>query len=122
MTLSTHLNHHILSLLREHRGRGNAITAKELGELLHFSERTVRQAVSDLRKRGHPIASAPNPPWGFYLPANRGEAEECSRHLWSRVREIAEVARAFDQAAEGLGVKRTRLEQQAFVFGEGEAS
>lgn len=57
------------------------------------------------------------------MPADRSEAEECSRHLWSRVREIAEVARAFDRAAaDKLGIKRTTYEQVKLVFGEGEAS
>lgn len=112
----------VLGLLAYYKGRDNAITARFISRVVSTSERTVRQIISDLRRRGYPIGSSPNPPSGFYLPATRAEAEECSAHLWSRVRNQAEVARAFDQAAEGLGVKRTRLEQQAFVFGEGEAS
>lgn len=99
VSLSTHLDQGVLSVIRDHRGRGNAITARRIGEILHIDQRS---------------------PWGFYLPANRSEAEECSRHLWSRVREIAEVARAFDEAARGLGVRRVKAEQARMVFGEGQ--
>jgi len=111
----------ILKLLHHYRGRENAVTARFIASVVGTNERTVRQVISDLRRLGHPIASTPNPPWGFYMPADRSEAEECSRHLWSRAREIAEVARAFDHAAGGLGVKRERVEQVRMVFGEEEA-
>lgn len=100
------------------RGRERAVTAFELSQALGASSRKVRAAVHELRRRGHPVASAVEPPVGFYIPTSVEEADVCSRHLWARVREIAEVARAFDRAAAAVGLCRSRAEQVRFVFGE----
>lgn len=98
--------------------RAQPITAVEVAVLVGTSERYVRRAVSALRRDGYPIGSTPHGDAGFYWPATLPEAEECSRHLWSRVREIAEVARAFDAAARGLGLQRELPEQVRLVFEE----
>lgn len=100
------------------KGRERAAKAWELAQALGVSTRQVRAAVHDLRRAGHPIASAVEPPTGFYLPTTVEEADACSRHLWARVRETAEVARAFDRAAARLGLTRTLRDQVRFVFGD----
>lgn len=124
--MATALHDHLLlsvrCLLLKRIGRDSAITSRRMAEILRCPERAVRQAVSELRLQGHPIASSPTKPEGYYWPRDREEAEECSRTLWSRVRAQAEVARAYDRAAEGLGVRHGRLEQVRMVFGEEEAS
>lgn len=99
-------------------GRRNAVRAKDLARALGMSEREVRATVHELRCLGVPVGSAVEPPTGFYIPAGREEADACSRHLWARVREIAQAARAFDRAAESLGLYRGRAEQIELVFGE----
>jgi biotin operon repressor len=104
------------------RGRGRAVSAVVLGARLGISQRVLRAAVNELRNLGKPVGSAVEAPAGYYVPETREEALECSAHLWARVREIARVARAFDQAAARLGVRRQRAEQIRLVFGgdEGE--
>lgn len=99
-------------------GRDNAIPSRALARALRMPERTVRASVHQLRCSGFAIGSAVEPPFGFYLPRDREEADLCSRQLWSRVSEIARVARAFDFAARGLGLRRGQVEQIKMVFGE----
>lgn len=85
-------------------GRDNARTAYEIGGMIHdqigyrLDERKVRKVASDLRRRGHLIASSPRKPWGFYRPANIAEAEECREQLARRLREIRLTVVAFDKA------------------------
>jgi biotin operon repressor len=48
----------VLSLLRQHRGRDNAISARELAEHTTVAPTTVRDMVADLREEwGVPVAS-----------------------------------------------------------------
>ncbi|MGH2627986.1 MAG: HTH domain-containing protein [Anaerolineales bacterium] len=108
----------VLRIVRSH-ARDHAITAGELAHWTQSSERAVRKTVADLRRDGYPIASTPHEGGGFYWPRTLADAEECSRHLWSRVRQIADVARAFDTAARGLGLERGLSEQVRLVFEEG---
>ena len=104
-------------LKRKAVGRKNAIRARDLARILGMPERNVRAVIHELRCLGAPVGSAVEPPTGFYIPADREEADVCSRHLWARVAEIARVARAFDRAAEDLGLRRGQMEQIKFVFG-----
>lgn len=115
-TKEASLSETLMSVLKEHEGRDSAITAKHLARMLGTNERTIRQLVADLRAEGKLIASTVYEPCGFFVPATRAEADECSRHLWSRVRKIAEIARQFDQSAQKIGISRTRAEQIALVL------
>lgn len=108
--LPTDLTGRLLDLIP--MGRAHAVPARVLARRLGTSERRVRALVSELRRRGYPIASTPHEPAGFYWPASREEAEECSTHLWSRVREQAAVARDFDRAAEARFRIPADLEQR----------
>lgn len=101
-------------------GRENAVRARELAHAVGMPERTVRAVVHELRCLGVPVGSAVEPPTGFYVPADREEADACSRHLWARVAEIAQAARSFDRAARDLGLRRGQPEQVRLVFGEEE--
>lgn len=88
----------VLAVIEGARGRDKAITASHLAAVTRLSNRTVRAVVAELRRQGYPIASAVNPPYGYYLPASLEEARECQAQLWSRVGEVAATARAFDRA------------------------
>ena len=88
----------VYAVIEECRGRKRAMTAKQIARFAGLNERCVRMVIADLRKRGYAIASAVNPPYGYYLPASLEEARECQAHLWSRVGEVAATARAFDRA------------------------
>jgi len=102
-------------------GKSNARTAKQIGAKVGLDTRNVRNRISKLRNFGYLIASSADN--GFYYPTNKEEAMICSRQLWSRVRQIAEVARSFDKAAdEKFNLSVSKVEQIAFVFNESEAS
>lgn len=98
-------------------GRGRAVNSGVLARRLGVSQRTLRAVVNELRNEGKPVGSAVEAPAGYYVPETREEAQACSTHLWARVREIAKAARAFDQAAAQLGIRRQRAEQVHLVFG-----
>ena len=114
------LEAHILSELTQHaQGRVRAITADNLAKKVGVPERAVRRCITSLRLQGELIASSVEVPAGYYVPETRAEARVCSAHLWSRVREIAAVARAFDQAASAFGRQRSREQQIALIFEDG---
>lgn len=90
------------------RGRGHAITARELGRLMAphvgavVDERTVRQIASDLRLRGEAICSAVHRPYGFYAPTCADEAERGMAHVFSREREVRKIAKACRVTIRGM--------------------
>ena len=88
----------VLAAIRERRGREAAITSRQLALVVRCSDREARRLVSELRREGYPIASAVHAPYGFYWPESPEEARECQAHLYSRIRELAETARALDRA------------------------
>lgn len=88
----------LLRIIEQCRGREKAMTARQLARLIGTNEREIRAMIAELRRQGHPIASPVHPPYGFFVPANREEAEECQMHLYSRMREIGITARALEQA------------------------
>lgn len=88
----------IWSLLQNRKGRKRALTAKQLARLVGASERRVRENISELRRQGHPIASAVHPPYGFFVPETPEEAHECLGHLYSRIREIGQTAAPLEKA------------------------
>lgn len=78
-----------------HHGRQRSITSKRLGQRLNLGRANatpVRVAIAELRMEGHPIASTNSAPKGYYIPANVEEANECLRHLRSRVKKICQAA------------------------------
>ena len=90
------------------QGRKHAMTARSLSRVLGIPEREVREIVSELRRERHPIASAVNPPYGFYIPKNMQEAKECRQHLYSRITQLKKTAKAFDAAIDGSFDKQVK--------------
>jgi biotin operon repressor len=89
---------HVLAAVERARGRSHAVTATHLAAVTRLSTRSVRAVVAELRRQGYPIASAVQPPYGFYVPATPEEAQECQAQLYSRIRELGITARALDRA------------------------
>lgn len=105
-------------LIRQAPGRARALTAAALAGTFQTTERVIRDAISRLRTQGCLVASSPTEPPGYYIPRSMAEAEECRRHLWSRVRAQAAVARAFDAAiARTFDREITVREQVQLAFG-----
>lgn len=92
------------------------VQAKTLAEVLECPEVKAREAVRSARLKGVLICSDR---YGFFLPRTDSEAKATVHSLFSRVREIAKVARAVDAARErrfGRGLSKD--EQIELVFGE----
>lgn len=90
---------HILLLV----GRHAAITDEEICALLGKSpsyERTVRDAIRDLRKAGHPICSESGV--GYWWPASREEAEGTAAELRSRATDMFDTAKLIEDSADRL--------------------
>ena len=88
----------VYAVVERARGRNRAVTASHLAAVTRLSTRSVRAVVAELRRQGYPIASAVQPPYGFYVPATPEEAQECQAQLYSRIRELGITARALDRA------------------------
>ncbi len=88
----------VLSILRRHVGRGQAIKGQEIAEQLELSYRMVRRCIAELEKE-HPIASTTEPPYGFYIVETAEEAREYRRVLRSRGKEIFIRYARFKQSA-----------------------
>jgi len=84
------------------------------GLRLAYSERKVRRIVRAVRREKDPrhvIGSLPEgrdgARRGYFVCRSLAEAKRVSAHLWSRVREQAETARDFDEAAaRAFGLKQ----------------
>lgn len=91
------------------------VQAKALAEALEVPEVKAREAVRSARLKGVLICSDR---YGFFLPRNDSEAKATVHSLFSRVREIAKVARAVDAARQRrFGNSLTKDEQIELVFG-----
>lgn len=68
--------------LAKHRGRDHGISVAELSVVTGLSARTLREAISELRTRGHAIVGTPET--GYYIAQTPDEVQECCRFLRAR--------------------------------------
>lgn len=62
-------------------GKQNALTAKEIANLLGIDERAVTRQIRKEREQGYLICSSKDLNGGFFLPENKAEAEEFVRRI-----------------------------------------
>ena len=92
-------------------GHNNAITAGILARSLGESnDRRIRLAIEQLQHDGVAIASSVSPPMGYYMPANKEEAETYAKSLKDRARMIFIRRRNFRRAA---GLSEPKIGQMA---------
>ena len=72
-------------------GEQNAISARELSQILHCHRRKITLAINHLRCNGEVICSNTH---GYYRPACVQDAVRTYRHMTSRQREIARAAKS----------------------------
>jgi predicted DNA-binding transcriptional regulator YafY len=106
------LDRALLRILSFHPGREKSVGGRDLRSLAAVSgfrvpERTLREAIKQLRRKGHLICSAPGEEGGYYLAANLAEFQEFARMEYEA--KIADMS-------ETLNVMRKAAVQQ---FGEG---
>ena len=85
-----------------HEGEENAITGKEICELLNITMRQMTKAMETERRAGHPICAATGKTPGYFLAATREEMERYGRALHHRAGEIYKTRRACLKAAMNL--------------------
>jgi len=88
----------LLAILKLHRGRDQAITAKELARFLNEEDRTIRKEIRALISQGAPIASTTQFPYGYFLTETMVEAHEYMQSLRNRLIEDALRRRDFKRA------------------------
>ena len=94
-----HLEKLILRILKRHRGRNNSVTCRRLEKNTGYSSRNIRKTIANLVIQHHIlIASSVHYPYGFYLIADKQEAETCLRQYYSRVKEVVKRARILNEA------------------------
>jgi hypothetical protein len=95
----------ILSVMASHTGRQRAIGRSELlADLARMGhqvrERTVREAIKQLRRLGHLICSMPGVDGGYYLAQSMDEFEEFDRvELGAKIADMDQTRQAMRQAA-----------------------
>lgn len=79
----TKTHDHVLTIIREHRGRGNAISYKAIAALVDKHPRTVREVVSQLIFQfGQPIGTCyETSGGGYYLIVSPWELEDTYEKL-----------------------------------------
>ncbi len=91
---------HLLSLLKLHLGKANAITGKELARILgEDNDRAIREEIRDLISQGIPIAASTQSPYGYYIVQTMDEAEQYMGQLKNRLINDALRRRDFKKAA-----------------------
>jgi pyruvate-formate lyase len=92
------LTDRILSMLGT--GRQSALTAGYFQTQFGFrDDRKIRLAIDHLIDKGWPVLSAVEPPYGYYLPDNQAEVDECYGQLKSRAIETLDRAKKIKEAA-----------------------
>lgn len=84
----------IKSILKRHRGRKNPISRRDLLQSLnghHTQDRRLRQLINEIRKEGLPILFTTSKPYGYYLPDNFQELQECKRKLQSYIIDLCVI-------------------------------
>jgi hypothetical protein len=100
------LDRSILRILSFHVGCSNTIGRTALVAALRdhgyrVSERQARAQISQLRKAGHLICSAPGEDGGYYLPANDQEFDDFVRTEYlAKITDMQETLSAMKKAAE----------------------
>jgi len=95
------LKSHLKSILERHEGKARAIPGRELASMVgHRDDRSVRMAIRELISDGLPVASSTESPPGYFIVANRQEAEQYALSIRSRLIEDAIRRRDFRRAAD----------------------
>lgn len=81
------------------KGRGNAITTREISRISGLSPREVTRCICDERRHGAPILS--DPATGFWLASNVEELRRCITALNRRACEILKTAQGMELHWEG---------------------
>jgi len=99
------LGEEILTILSRHKGRDEAILGKDLtGKVrlkgYHVNNRIVRIQISQLRKAGYLIGSAPGTNGGYYLCSSPEEFEEFVREEYlGKISDMQSTLHAMQQSA-----------------------
>jgi hypothetical protein len=94
----------VLSILRAHQGRANAITgndiAAKLGHRGKYAYRPVQEVIRGLKRQGHLIVAAvDDEPKGYFIAATAAEWQRYGASFISRATDIWQTARTMEKAA-----------------------
>ena len=98
----TNIKPRLKVILERHRGREKAITSRELVYSLDSNDRSVRLAIRELIAEGIPVASAVQPPLGYFIAQNFAEVQEYALSVRRRLVEDALRRRDFLRSARCL--------------------
>lgn len=74
--------------MREHKGKQNAVTSKEIEAVFGCKGAEVRSMVNELRCRSVPICSCNR---GYYFAQTQGDVDRTVAHLNGRIQKIREA-------------------------------
>jgi hypothetical protein len=88
-------------ILLRHEGRDQAITGKQLAELLGYKDdRVIRETIAELIDEGLPVAASCSGTMGYFVVNSRIEANDYAQSLKSRLIADAVRRRNFRRASD----------------------
>lgn len=95
----------VWDLIVAHRGRSQAVTAREIARVVGGDDRTVRDAVEHLRgSEGKPIMSASRHPAGYFVPATSEEVKESIAQIRSRIKKMEVTVASMEHTLRSMSV------------------
>lgn len=74
--------------IKRARGQAKAVTRERLMKVTMLSDRSVRNTIQALRKKGYAIASSSHST-GYYIPSTDAELEQMLKETQSRIKQLA---------------------------------
>ena len=93
------LNSQLKHILECHKGRAQAITARELSHMTGQDDRKVRLVIRDLITNGLPVASSTEFPGGYFVVSTWEEVRQYAKSIRNRLIEDAIRRRDFNRSA-----------------------
>ena len=95
----TDLKSQLKAILERHKGRGMAITSRELSDLTGQPDRAIRLAIEDLLDEGMPICASTKRPAGYFIVSTLQEKTEYEQTMKSRIIGNAHRLKLFKRSA-----------------------
>lgn len=86
----------LIYLMKQHRGRGNAISADRMAERLHITNVEARELYSQAVKDGSALLGS-HPEYGFFQIEDEVDYKLSLRQIESRIKALAERKRALEK-------------------------
>ena len=101
----------ILSVIKKHLGKENAIKVDDLMSIVPLNDREIRRVVQYLvNNKQYPIGSTTNSPYGFYIIVDIEDYLEAVKNLMNRKSKLVERIQSLREACIKSGISVPKIE------------